>query len=209
MYSGYAEIHYVKSRVDNVIIQNNIKTPDLSLYRMETTENAIVNRNTNMVVDEPTRPPSKQMLEVQKLLALIENQTDQMDVLKTSMKTLANSNTILLKQVKKIEARVAKSSMKSKANRKPHGFARPTNVSDELCVFMGREKGSLVSRTDVTKSIIKYIADHNLQNPNNRRQIIPDTTLLNLFGDDARDTVIDYFTMQKYVNHHFPKKVVS
>lgn len=176
---------------------------------METNGNVIVNENTNMVVDEPTRPPSKQMLEVQKLLALIENQTDQMDVLKTSMKTLANSNTILFKQVKKIEARVTKSSMKSKANRKPHGFARPTNVSDELCVFMGREQGSLVSRTDVTKSIIKYIADHNLQNPSNRRQILPDTTLLNLFGDEARDTVIDYFTMQKYVNHHFPKKVIS
>ena len=91
---------------------------------METNGNVIVNENTNMVVDEPTRPPSKQMLEVQKLLALIENQTDQMDVLKTSMKTLANSNTILLKQVKKIEARVTKSSMKSKANRKNTGYSK-------------------------------------------------------------------------------------
>ena len=163
--------------------------------------------NTNTVVEEPPKhPPSKQMIEVQKLRSLIENQTDQIDVLKTSMKTLMNSNNILLKQVKKIEARVTKSSMKSKANRKPHGFARPTNVSDELCIFMGREKGSLVSRTDVTKSIIKYIAEHNLQNPQNKRQILPDETLLNLFGNEARDTVIDYFTMQKYVNHHFPKK---
>ena len=163
--------------------------------------------NTTTVVEEQKPAPSKQLLEVQKLKAFIETQTDQMDVLKTSLKTLVNSNNVLLKQVKKLEARVTKSSMKSKANRKPHGFARPTEVSDDLCVFMGKEKGSLVSRTEVTKSIIKYIAEHNLQNPKNKRQILPDETLLKLFGDEARDTVIDYFTMQKYVNHHFPKKV--
>ena len=162
--------------------------------------------NTTVVVEEQKRAPSKQLLEVLKLKTLIESQTDQMDVLKTSLKTLLNSNNVLLKQVKKLETKVTKSSMKSKANRKPHGFARPTEVSDELCVFMGKEKGSLVSRTEVTKSIIKYIAEHNLQNPKNKRQILPDETLLKLFGDEARDTVIDYFTMQKYVNHHFPKK---
>lgn len=163
--------------------------------------------NTTVVVEEQKPAPSKQLLEVLKLKTLIESQTDQMDVLKTSLKTLLNSNNVLLKQVKKLETKVTKSSMKSKANRKPHGFARPTEVSDELCVFMGKEKGSLVSRTEVTKSIIKYIAEHNLQNPKNKRQILPDETLLKLFGDEARDTVIDYFTMQKYVNHHFPKKV--
>jgi len=162
--------------------------------------------NTTVVVEEQKRAPSKQLLEVLKLKTLVESQTDQMDVLKTSLKTLLNSNNVLLKQVKKLETKVTKSSMKSKANRKPHGFARPTEVSDELCVFMGKEKGSLVSRTEVTKSIIKYIAEHNLQNPKNKRQILPDETLLKLFGDEARDTVIDYFTMQKYVNHHFPKK---
>jgi chromatin remodeling complex protein RSC6 len=165
--------------------------------------------NTDIVVDGPKPVLSKQLLEVQKLKDLIETQTDQMDVLKTSLKTLMNSNNVLLKQVKKIEARVTKSSMKSKANRKPHGFARPTEVSEDLCVFMGKEKGSLVSRTEVTKSLIKYIADNKLQNPENKRQILPDETLLKLFGDDARNTVIDYFTMQKYVNHHFPKKQSS
>lgn len=164
----------------------------------------------NTVAEDVSKPPpSKQLLEVQKLKALIETQTDQMDVLKTSLKTLMNSNSVLMKQVKKLEAKMTKSNLKSKANRKPHGFARPTEVSDDLCVFMGKEKGSLVSRTEVTKSIIKYIADHKLQNPENKRQILPDETLLKLFGNEARNSVIDYFTMQKYVNHHFPKKTAS
>ena len=74
---------------------------------------------------------------------------------------------------------------------------------------MGKEKGTLVSRTEVTKSIIKYISDHKLQNPENKRQILPDETLYKLFGNEARNSVIDYFTMQKYVNHHFPKKAAA
>ena len=74
---------------------------------------------------------------------------------------------------------------------------------------MGKEKGTLVSRTDVTKSIIQYISDNKLQNPENKRQILPDATLMKLFGDEAKGKVIDYFTMQKYVNHHFPKKAAA
>lgn len=157
-------------------------------------------------LETTTKPPSKQMVEVQKLRSLVETQTEQMKLLKSSLKTLMNSNNTLLKQIRKLETRLTKNNQKSKVNRKPHGFARPSEVSDDLCVFMGKEKGSLVSRTEVTKSIIKYIADHKLQNPQNKRQILPDETLLKLFGPEARDTVIDYFTMQKYVNHHFPSK---
>ena len=172
------------------------------LYKMDLSMNTTTD-------DIPKPPASKQLLEVQKLKALIETQTDQMDVLKTSLKTLVNSNNVLMKQVRKLEAKMTKSSLKSKANRKPHGFARPTEVSDDLCLFMGKEKGTLVSRTEVTKSIIKYISDHKLQNPENKRQILPDETLYKLFGNEARNSVIDYFTMQKYVNHHFPKKAAA
>jgi upstream activation factor subunit UAF30 len=164
------------------------------------------NTTTPVAEEMPKPQPSKQLLEVQKLKAMIENQTQQMDVLKAALKTLQSSNNVLNKQVRKLETKLTKSSMKSKGNRKPHGFARPTEVSDELCVFLGKEKGTQVSRTDVTKAIIKYIADKNLQNPENKRQILPDETLLKLFGDEARNTTIDYFTMQKFVNHHFPKK---
>lgn len=156
--------------------------------------------------DVPKSNASKQLLEIQKMKELIDNQNDQMDVLKTSLKTLMNSNTMLLKQITKIESKMSKHSLKSKLNRKPHGFARPTEVSDELCVFLGKEKGTLVSRTEVTKFLIKYIADNKLQNPANKRQILPDATLFQLFGDEAKNSNIDYFTMQKYVNHHFPKK---
>lgn len=112
----------------------------------------------------------------------------------------------LRKQIEKLHRKQVKQDNKPKKTRKPHGFAKPTNISDELCVFLGKNAGELVSRTEVTKSIIKYISDNKLQNPENRRQIILDDTLKKLFGLENQDVNVDYFSMQKYVNKHFPKK---
>ena len=37
-------------------------------------------------------------------------------------------------------------------------------------------------------------------------QIFSDDTLKKLFGLENQDVNVDYFSMQKYVNKHFPKK---
>jgi hypothetical protein len=78
------------------------------------------------------------------------------------------------------------------------------------------EKGMLVARTDVTSHISKYIKEHNLQNPNEKREIIPDTVLAKIFSEplevsksDPSKKVYTYLKLQKYVNHHFPKKALT
>ena len=40
----------------------------------------------------------------------------------------------------------------------------------------------------------------------NKKQIKPDETLYKLFGEQSRTQELTYFTMQKFVNHHFTKK---
>ena len=96
------------------------------------------------------------------------------------------------KQLAKMMQKQDKIDTKQKKERKPHGFARPTLVSDELCIFMGKETGSMVSRTEVTKYLIQYIADNNLQNPENRRHILVDARLKTLFGPESENEKIDY-----------------
>ena len=108
----------------------------------------------------------------------------------------------IAKMLAKMEAKSKKPS-KAKASRKPCGFARPSPVSDDMCAFLSIEKGSEVSRTTVTRALIKYIKEHNLQNAENKKQICPDETLYKLFGEEAKQQTLTYFTMQKYVNHHF------
>ena len=111
------------------------------------------------------------------------------------------------KQIKKMKPQ--KNKKVSKVDRKPHGFAVPSAVSDELCNFMKVEKGTLVSRTNVTKSLTDYIKANKLQNPENKREIIPDVVLSSLFGEGAKGAYLTHFTIQKYMNHHFSKAVPS
>lgn len=54
------------------------------------------------------------------------------------------------------------------------GFAAPVVLSYELSQFMGER---IVPRTQVTKRLWDYIKEHNLQNPNNRKEILCDEVL--------------------------------
>lgn len=109
----------------------------------------------------------------------------------------------LKKQVKKLKPQ--KNKKLPKTDRKPHGFAVPSIVSDELCLFMSVEPGTLVSRTNVTKKLTDYIRENKLQNVDNKRQILPDAILFSLLGEAAKDQYLTHFTIQKYMNHHFIK----
>jgi upstream activation factor subunit UAF30 len=102
--------------------------------------------------------------------------------------------------------------------RKPSGFASPVVVSDELYKFLdkyGVKKGDPIARTDVTRFITTYIKEHDLQNPEHRREIVPDATLKKLFGpamepkdpNDANSPLVyTYLKLQRYLSPHFPKK---
>jgi chromatin remodeling complex protein RSC6 len=67
----------------------------------------------------------------------------------------------------------------------------------------------MISRTDATKYLMKYISDNNLQNPTNKRFIIPDAKLDSLLGETSRNTDITHFNIQRYINLHFVKKTAD
>ena len=60
---------------------------------------------------------------------------------------------------------------------KPTVFQKPIEVSEELSNFLGLPDGELIARTEVTSKINDYCKKHNLQNPNDKRVIIPNDTL--------------------------------
>lgn len=101
-------------------------------------------------------------------------------------------------------AKIAKKKMDSKMSKKPSGFAAPVKISDVLCEFMGKEQGSLVSRTEATKFINKYIKENRLCDAENKTLIKPDAKLHSLLGTNDENE-IKYFNIQKYLNVHFLK----
>lgn len=82
-------------------------------------------------------------------------------------------------------------------NQKNSKFMQPMNVSDTLAEVVG--KGPM-PRTEVTKKLWAYIKSHKLQDPQNKRNIIPDEKLAKVFGGDKK--AVNMFEMTKLVNKH-------
>jgi len=127
----------------------------------------------------------------------------------------------MITEVKKLEKRVHREIKDARKRRrrvkaegeegaKPRGpsiFEIPTKVTDELCVFLGKPKGTLISRSNVTREINNYVKEKNLKN---KHDIKPDAALKKLLRLTDADN-LTYFNLQRYLNTHYVKepKVVA
>jgi chromatin remodeling complex protein RSC6 len=91
-------------------------------------------------------------------------------------------------------------------NRSPSGFVKPTRISDELASFLGKEVGTEMARTAVTRDINAYIRANSLQDTDNGRKINPDSKLATLLKLTKEDE-LTYFNLQRYMSPHFHKNV--
>ena len=172
----------------------------------------------------------------QRLETLIKSRTDSIDAFKREvqeLRKLQKEHDHMLKEASKKNKKKAPRDY-TKA-RKATGFAGPVTVSKELYDFLVKTKavmkdpnfepksdeeyknwpripvkaGEPVARTDVTSHISKYIKEHNLQNPEHKREILPDPVLKKIFTNptlDPQPDTFNYLKLQTYVNHHFRMK---
>ncbi len=136
--------------------------------------------------------------------ALLGGLTEKMVALAAQVKVIQISLKQLAKEFdkqKKIIDKVQKK--REKAKKSPSGFAKPCKISDELCDFIGVAKGTEQSRTDITRFINSYVKEHNLNNPQNRREFFPDKKLKAILNVKDGEKVT-YFVLQRLIAHHFP-----
>ena len=152
------------------------------------------------VVDAATETPlADQSVE---FLAKLQQLGVLISSLKAEYKVLEKKWT---REVKTAQKQSSKRKRKA-GNRAPSGFVKPTKISDELASFLGKDKGSEMARTDVTREINTYIRAHKLQDKENGRKINPDTKLAALLKLKKTDE-LTYFNLQKYMSPHFAKAV--
>jgi chromatin remodeling complex protein RSC6 len=99
---------------------------------------------------------------------------------------------------------------KNKGNRAPSGFVKPTKISNDLAAFLGKESGTLMARTDVTKQITAYVRANGLQDKTNGRLILADEKLKKLLNYDETKVTdpkqqLSYFNLQRFLSCHFEK----
>ena len=114
--------------------------------------------------------------------------------------------TKIIHSVKQLETKFNKTIKKNsiidkKVIKKPSGFAIPTKISKELSDFMQKKEGEKAARTEVTQYIIHYIKEKQLQNKDNKQEIVLDKNLSKLLNCGTE--TVTYFTIQKYMNQHF------
>jgi len=134
--------------------------------------------------------------------AKIQQLTTLLSLLKTEYKGLEKAVSREVKNAQK----ASKKKKRSSGNRQPSGFVKPTLISDELAAFLGKEKGSELARTAVSKEINTYIVANKLQDAANGRKINADAKLAKLLKLEKTDE-LTYFNLQRYMKHHFIKTV--
>lgn len=105
---------------------------------------------------------------------------------------------------KKVEAKAEAATAKTKNDKAGQvppmkkvnaALAKPLKPSDQLAAIVGKNP---LPRTEVVSKVWEYIRKHNLQNPENKREILADDKLKSVFGKD-RATM---FEMNKLFSAH-------
>jgi chromatin remodeling complex protein RSC6 len=76
-----------------------------------------------------------------------------------------------------------------------NALQKPLQLSKELAAVVG---SAPLARGQVVSKLWEYIRSHNLQNPENRREILADDKLRKVFGKDK----VTMFEMNKHLTGH-------
>jgi chromatin remodeling complex protein RSC6 len=82
--------------------------------------------------------------------------------------------------------------------KRPTIFTTPVTLKDELCLFLGKAKGSKMTPADVTKAFSAYVESHKLKDAEKGHTIHPDAAMRKVLSL-AEGEEISYKTVQKHL----------
>ena len=195
--------------------KNSTKTTDTAPMPTTTPAPPVISDSVEVAAPVDTSDSAVEVPPVVSLQQSIESQFASLTTKLTELRSLESSIMSDLRQLQKTTNKYLKSLSKKggkssgeKKKRAPSGFAKPTEISAELCAFLDVKKGTEMARTEVTKHLTQYIKANKLQDKTNMRRILPDKKLGKLLKVGDGDEVT-YFNLQKYMKVHFPKKEVT
>jgi chromatin remodeling complex protein RSC6 len=127
----------------------------------------------------------------------------------------------IFSDMKKIEKRIPrelKKASKGRRNRKAalaadgtekpkkeSVFTKPSQISDDLCVFLGKAKGTLMSRSEVTTAVCGYAKQKGLMD---KQVIKADAALRKLLALSEKDE-LKILNLQRYLKPHYIKPAAT
>jgi upstream activation factor subunit UAF30 len=92
--------------------------------------------------------------------------------------------------------KATKAQPKTRGGGKANALQKPLQPSEELAAVVGGP--TPLSRSEAVSKVWDYIKARNLQNPENRREILADDALRKVFGKDK----VTMFEMNKHLAQH-------
>lgn len=121
------------------------------------------------------------------------------------------TNKELLKRVKQFKSDIVKIlKLRNLTDKKERdisnsGFMKPVGVSDRMRVFLELKPDELTRRLDITKRLCEYIKVNDLQDPRDRRNIVPDKVLRDLLNMTEDEPHLTYYSIQQKLKDHIIK----
>ena len=143
-------------------------------------------------LDAEVKAVTSRLLALREMVSELVTEAKRLEKKSTKLQKLADKRRKRKAPVEGEEAKPARVSI----------FQIPTDISPQLCAFLGRPSGSQESRSNVTKFVTTYVKEQNLKN---KHDINPDAKLRSLLNVKA-DEKLTYFNLQKYLNPHYLKK---
>jgi len=183
------------------------------LFVLEQTNNVDGTSKPNVVMDdfsfteeEFAKMPSTLMKAVRRTDALLlQTEAARKAAIETNNE-LKGIHSLLVRYAKKTlkDAEKNEAIIESNVEKgKTRGFRRQCQISDDMCEFMGLERGTMSSRVDVNRFINDYIKKNGLIDRENAQRILPDEKLWSILSENAKGNKITYFSIQKYIKHHY------
>ena len=157
-------------------------------------------------------PVPESVPEIHPMVKQLNTMSELLETLSKTSKSLTIEMKALTKDVNKMRLSTNRQKKPKRVQdpdvpRKLGALEKPVPITEELCEFLGLQKDELYSRQSITQGINKYVKDHDLQNPENRRFILLESEhglkLKTLLRDP--DQPLTFFNIQRYLKVHYPK----
>ena len=138
----------------------------------------------------------------QEIASLITSLQSQRDQAVAAIKTLQRLQKRVAKEVKEAgrRRRRVKQADENGApkEKRPTIFTTPVTLSENLCSFLSKPKGTQMTPADVTRAFSAYVEAHKLKDANKGHTIHPDAAMRKVLGISEGEEV-SYRNVQKYL----------
>ena len=191
-----------KSKTETVESET-VPTVEVDTTTKETTQDTSDNQDDSHFSE--TRDRTDELL--RGLIESVQERIASDKVLLNSLRELSRHLFKERKDVGRVVKKLSKSQRKKRrgGNKSPGGFTKPAPLSTVMCTFLEVPEGTELPRTEVTRRVNTYVKANNLQNPENKKEILADDRLRTLLYLKSND-VLTYFNLQRFMKVHFLKK---